>query len=639
MPGSRLCIALLVAAALGLGACGGCEDQPRSAPLKRASAPSGSATASSSSSSAPAAGACGDPAMVACADRCCPAGTTCASGGCGTPLRASDLCNSGEVLCSGPAPCPGGECRGFDASTEENHASVRAPAAFGEGRFGGGLWPNPEGVSCPAGVAAAPVRGLPAGSFTVEAWVRVQANLIQALVTYGSHPFFQWMLYSTGTHLNFAGCTENYLHQDAWHFVAAVYRAGPPASVSLYVDGRPPRTCDNVPVLPAPPDGASVVFGDNIRSGPNNCTPLHGQLDEVRILSRALESSEVALDAAAGGLSPTADTVGLWHFDEGSPGRCCPAGAGCSADGSCGGTSPSQSADCNHIAWSPCAGGCCGPGRTCASEAGRVVCKNSDFFPRNRDPGPRCASGEFCSVNQVCGGAASCCPAAYPAGCGEQCCADAALCADGVCGCGAGEQACGGWCCEASARCTGGTCFAPCADPAFPTACGESCCASGLACQNGLCRCPAAHPLGCGEQCCLVGAPCQAGVCGCPDGRAVCGDQCCASGKSCVEGACKSEEEEPPPGCGGGGPGGVPEGGACDADAECAGDAICVSSRNCTVSVFSGTCSCAGSTAGQCADFVARGIQVTRCGDCGPDFSACCPGQICVQGTCKSACP
>ncbi|HUU02948.1 MAG TPA: hypothetical protein VM425_16055 [Myxococcota bacterium] len=67
----------------------------------------------------------------------------------------------------------------------------------------------------------------------------------------------------------------------------------------------------------------------------------------------------------------------------------------------------------------------------------------------------------------------------------------------------------------------------------------------------------------------------------------------------------------------------------------CATGEVCVSSRSCINGAYS--CECAGSTAGQCVDFAAHGFDVHVCGDCGPDYTACCPGEVCVNGTCYSA--
>jgi hypothetical protein len=79
------------------------------------------------------------------------------------------------------------------------------------------------------------------------------------------------------------------------------------------------------------------------------------------------------------------------------------------------------------------------------------------------------------------------------------------------------------------------------------------------------------------------------------------------------------------------------QGGQCSP--ACSGTAICVSSRSCIKSSFDNSCECAGSTTGTCADFVAYGINVTECGTCGVDYTACCPGTICVNGTCQDSCP
>lgn len=71
----------------------------------------------------------------------------------------------------------------------------------------------------------------------------------------------------------------------------------------------------------------------------------------------------------------------------------------------------------------------------------------------------------------------------------------------------------------------------------------------------------------------------------------------------------------------------------------CTGKEICVSSRGCIPNSMSSGCSCSGSTTGQCFDYSTLGYNVTQCGTCNDKYTACCPGTMCVAGTCKSSCP
>ncbi|MBN2496906.1 MAG: hypothetical protein JXR96_20110 [Deltaproteobacteria bacterium] len=108
-------------------------------------------------------------------------------------------------------------------------------------------------------------------------------------------------------------------------------------------------------------------------------------------------------------------------------------------------------------------------------------------------------------------------------------------------------------------------------------------------------------------------------------------DFCCADDTCAGEGRCVASTVCV--GVGGSGDG------SCISDADCSGTAICVSSRSCIRSIFEETCECEGSTEGTCADFVAHGIDVTACGECSASFTACCPGTMCVNGSCQSSCP
>jgi len=80
------------------------------------------------------------------------------------------------------------------------------------------------------------------------------------------------------------------------------------------------------------------------------------------------------------------------------------------------------------------------------------------------------------------------------------------------------------------------------------------------------------------------------------------------------------------------------EGGDDRCSPPCTGDEVCVSTMSCIPSVFDDTCECAGSTEGTCFDFKAHGINVSTCGDCTPEYTACCPGEMCVNGTCIDTC-
>src|SRR6185436_12202368 len=110
------------------------------------------------------------------------------------------------------------------------------------------------------------------------------------------------------------------------------------------------------------------------------CAPFSGQIDEVRIVGRALSASEISADVAAARLPNTVDTLGLWRFDEGAPVRCCPTGSTCDPGGRCSGPAGSGAPACPAGAPVSCGDGtCCPSGTSCGADkctvpAVRPVC-------------------------------------------------------------------------------------------------------------------------------------------------------------------------------------------------------------------------------------------------------------------------
>jgi hypothetical protein len=64
---------------------------------------------------------------------------------------------------------------------------------------------------------------------------------------------------------------------------------------------------------------------------------------------------------------------------------------------------------------------------------------------------------------------------------------------------------------------------------------------------------------------------------------------------------------------------------------------VCVSARRCAAS--GAVCTCDGAVTGACVDFSERNLTVNACGTCTNDYTACCPGTMCVNGACKATCP
>jgi hypothetical protein len=50
-------------------------------------------------------------------------------------------------------------------------------------------------------------------------------------------------------------------------------------------------------------------------------------------------------------------------------------------------------------------------------------------------------------------------------------------------------------------------------------------------------------------------------------------------------------------------------------------------------------CLYTGDVVGTCVDFSQRGLKVSACGTCTNDYSACCPGTLCIDGQCRATCP
>jgi hypothetical protein len=66
----------------------------------------------------------------------------------------------------------------------------------------------------------------------------------------------------------------------------------------------------------------------------------------------------------------------------------------------------------------------------------------------------------------------------------------------------------------------------------------------------------------------------------------------------------------------------------------CATGEVCVSGRTCINGM---SCECAGSMGPTCVNYSAHGYDVKRCGECSAAYTACCPGTVCVNGSCLPA--
>src|SRR5512140_306027 len=106
---------------------------------------------------------------------------------------------------------------------------------------------------------------------------------------------------------------------NTWSFVAfKLFSSG--SGGELSVGGVPSGSCGNTYEPPVAQPYAYVgAWADA------GC--FAGTIDELRVLD--LTSTQVALDATGGPMRPVPGTVGLWHFDQGPPPNCCPAGTTC----------------------------------------------------------------------------------------------------------------------------------------------------------------------------------------------------------------------------------------------------------------------------------------------------------------------
>jgi hypothetical protein len=174
-----------------------------------------------------------------------------------------------------------------------------------------------------------------------------------------------------------------------------------------------------------------------------------------------------------------------------------------------------------------CAGGCCGPGESCAAQL----------------PGPPgtlcCSSGttacgiNCCVAGQTCVGGSTCC--ANGSVCGTSCCAAGQTCTGGNTCCNS-SNACGSNCCSAGQICLqdSTTCCAPgnvcgrnnCCNPGDSCASNGTCCAAGHAVCNGIC-CPNANTA-----CDPTTGACSTS---CAGGAPTCGGSCCSAGQLCCQ--------------------------------------------------------------------------------------------------------
>ncbi|GAB4129681.1 MAG: hypothetical protein OHK0050_43690 [Roseiflexaceae bacterium] len=158
------------------------------------------------------------------------------------------------------------------------------------------------------------VSALNSSTFTVEGWVRVPSAAATGLIAFtgdGSDSVGGWSLLLENGRLRWWTRTNDWIMTEhptivsanTWHHVAAVYENG---VVRLFLDGVP--TSNTV---------GTISGGQWFRlGGLPGFARLNGQIDEIRLSNSARYSSSFTPPTAA--LGSDANTVGLFHFDEGS---------------------------------------------------------------------------------------------------------------------------------------------------------------------------------------------------------------------------------------------------------------------------------------------------------------------------------
>ncbi len=531
------------------------------------------------------AAACNSSNPVVCEDGpgCCPLGTVCEEGTCQRP-SALTLCAPGRVTCS-PAECSDVPCLLLDESGRGHHGSMSAPASFSEGFHAGGA----VRMSSIGGDIRMPKVDFPSGNapVTIELWVDFSgfhppSDDTRVLVSYGAAGPFSGrrtlgVRESGGARtvgwLDAAECSVSIAGAAGWHFIVASWTG---RAARFYLDGVKGSECASS-WLETAKDGDLVVGADVGLGYP----PYAGTIDDLRVLDYAVTDEEAAADfveAESMPLGTKPGTVGLWHFEEGCPVRCCASGTSCDASGPCRTPpAPTEATGCPSDSPLDCGDGtCCPTNWTCASgkcltppttapcpagnpvrcDWGSNVCcplgtacegrgciTDTPPAPRGGPTGPETPDGLFCPTETVPVSGNLCCPNGETRLCGNTCCPEGEVCDSGTCACPDGEPPCGNRCCGPGFECGNEGHCQPSCSSAFPIECGgDACCAPGIVCKDDQCACPADHPVVCGDACCLLLAACKDGVCGCPDGRELCGEDCCPDGEVCANGLCEKAD-------------------------------------------------------------------------------------------------
>lgn len=172
--------------------------------------------------------------------------------------------------------------------------------------------------------SAGGVGGLVSNS-TWEAWIRLdplatgaQGAVVQRWGMY-SHALAVNMtdrnvgvsMYSCSNSCANATSPVNSLQPGVWHHIALVYGPESGPSCTSYLDGQPVGQCG--PLACSPYAGWQTVLAAEGYMGYQNF--FHGDIDEVRISNVQRYSGPFTPSLRH---NPDANTVGLWHFDEGT---------------------------------------------------------------------------------------------------------------------------------------------------------------------------------------------------------------------------------------------------------------------------------------------------------------------------------
>ncbi len=214
----------------------------------------------------------------------------------------------------------------YDESPNNNNGSTILGPLWSTGKFDNALsYDNDDWVEAPNS------ESLNATNLTVEAWVYARsfaaggppdwAKVIvakgwehndgfYALQVDGGKPQAVVIIDNTKHHAT----SQTQLELNRWYFLAMTYDGD---NLAVYVDGELKNRGTGIG-KELPTNDNNLTIGRQYSIYGTAQYFWDGLIDEVRIENRALSESEIASDNLAGELTVDANTMALWHFNEGS---------------------------------------------------------------------------------------------------------------------------------------------------------------------------------------------------------------------------------------------------------------------------------------------------------------------------------